>query len=82
MDRYLIVRRNIGVSYKKIKEVGGFKEAESTLRGRYRTITELPEERVRRPRWTVADARILFTATMDASSLRGTSASEVFASAG
>ncbi|KAM0436662.1 hypothetical protein ACHAPT_002371 [Fusarium lateritium] len=65
MDRYIMECRNIGASYKEIREVGGFKEAESTLRGRYRTITKLPQERVRRPRWTVADARILFTATME-----------------
>ncbi|KAL4957850.1 hypothetical protein BDW69DRAFT_205548 [Aspergillus filifer] len=48
-----------GLSYKDIKRIGGFKEAESTLRGRYRTLTKSKEQRVRRPQWHENDIRLL-----------------------
>jgi hypothetical protein len=43
------------MSYKEIKAKGNFKEAVSTLRGRFRTLTKEPEQRVRRPQWSERD---------------------------
>lgn len=51
----LIEWKRRGLSYKDIKRIGGFKEAESTLRGRFRTLTKTKEQRVRKPRWTERD---------------------------
>ncbi|KAL4923456.1 uncharacterized protein BDV17DRAFT_242819 [Aspergillus undulatus] len=55
----LIEYKRRGLSYKDIKRIGGFKEAESTLRGRYRTLTKSKEQRVRRPQWHDNDIRLL-----------------------
>jgi hypothetical protein len=55
----LIQCKEQGMSYKDIKALGGFKEAESTLRGRYRTLTKPKEERVRRPEWSDHDVSSL-----------------------
>jgi hypothetical protein len=43
------------MGYNQIKQVCGFKEAVSTLRGRYRTLTKPKEARVRKPTWTEQD---------------------------
>ena len=43
------------MSYREIKEKGGFSGAESTLRGRYRTLTKRKEDRVRKPEWDEKD---------------------------
>lgn len=51
----LIEWKRRGLSYKDIKLRGGFKEAESTLRGRYRTLTKSKEQRVRKPQWQPRD---------------------------
>ncbi|OQE91245.1 hypothetical protein PENNAL_c0010G01998 [Penicillium nalgiovense] len=58
-DTFLIDCKRRGLSYKDIKRVGGFKEAESTLRGRYRTLTKSKDQRVRKPRWLEKDIRLL-----------------------
>lgn len=50
-DKLLIEAREKGLSYKDIKDMYGFTEAESTLRGRWRTLTKPKEERVRKPVW-------------------------------
>jgi hypothetical protein len=55
----LIQCKEQGMSYKDIKALGGFEEAESTLRGRYRTLTKPKEERVRRPKWSGRDVSSL-----------------------
>ncbi|KAL4935960.1 hypothetical protein BDV06DRAFT_217032 [Aspergillus oleicola] len=55
----LLEYKRRGLSYKDIKRIGGFKEAESTLRGRYRTLTKSKEQRVRRPQWHENDIRLL-----------------------
>jgi hypothetical protein len=60
-DRFLVEKRTEGLSYRDIKRLGGFPEAESTLRGRWRTLTKTKEERVRRPEWTELDVSQLFT---------------------
>ena len=54
-DRFLLEKRLEGMSYKDIRIRGGFSEAESTLRGRHRTLTKTREARVRRPEWTDID---------------------------
>lgn len=55
---FLIRSKNSGLSYKEIKRRGGFREAESTLRGRYRTLTKAKEHRVRRPKWHARDVSL------------------------
>lgn len=50
-NEFLVTCKKRGYSYKDIKRLGGFKEAESTLRGRYRTLTKSKEQRVRKPKW-------------------------------
>ena len=56
--RELIEWKKQGLSYKEIKARGGFDEAESTLRGRYRTLTKPKYLRVRKPEWQQKDVRI------------------------
>ncbi|KKZ62655.1 hypothetical protein EMCG_00338 [[Emmonsia] crescens] len=58
-DEYLIRCKSAGMSYKEIKEKGNFSEAESTLRGRFRTLTKRKEQRVRKPGWQEKDVRLL-----------------------
>ncbi|TKA66279.1 hypothetical protein B0A49_11006 [Cryomyces minteri] len=55
----LVRWRREGKSYKNIKELGGFTEAESTLRGKFRTLTKSKKERPRRPEWTQRDIHLL-----------------------
>lgn len=50
-DQMLVDLKQRGYSYKDIKVMGQFEEAESTLRGRYRTLTKPKEARVRKPEW-------------------------------
>jgi hypothetical protein len=54
-DEALLEYKRQGFSYKQIKVLGNFEEAESTLRGRYRTLTKPKEERVRKPQWKTRD---------------------------
>ncbi|KAL6909125.1 hypothetical protein GGI43DRAFT_429753 [Trichoderma evansii] len=58
-DRFLVESRRNQVSYKLIKTFGRFVEAESTLRGRFRTLTKRREDRVRDPKWTPIDIHLL-----------------------
>ena len=55
MRLQLRLRKRAGMSYRQIKEKGGFTEAESTLRGRFRTLTKNREDRVRKPLWMAKD---------------------------
>ncbi len=50
-DEFLVRCKARGMSYKQIKELGKFEEAESTLRGRYRALTKPKEARLRKPEW-------------------------------
>ncbi|KAF7563981.1 hypothetical protein G7046_g103 [Stylonectria norvegica] len=50
-DEFIVRCRLQGISYKRIKVLGKFTEAESTLRGRYRAKTKPKHERPRRPTW-------------------------------
>jgi hypothetical protein len=56
-DLELLDLRSRGISYREIKKQYGFKEAESTLRGRVRALTKSKDLRVRRPIWTSRDVR-------------------------
>ncbi|EEQ84755.1 uncharacterized protein BDCG_08024 [Blastomyces dermatitidis ER-3] len=58
-DEFLIQCKRAGMPYKEIKEKGNFFEAESTLRGRFRTLTKRKEQRVRKPGWQEKDVRLL-----------------------
>ncbi|KAF9894323.1 hypothetical protein FE257_007826 [Aspergillus nanangensis] len=58
-NAFLIECKRRGLSYKDIKRIGDFKEAESTLRGRFRTLTKTKEQRVRKPQWHEKDIRLL-----------------------
>ncbi|KIW02639.1 uncharacterized protein PV09_06079 [Verruconis gallopava] len=58
-DRILLECRAHGMSYKDIKRKYDFAEAESTLRGRHRTLTKDKKQRVRKPEWTPLDCRLL-----------------------
>ncbi|KAL2831814.1 hypothetical protein BDW59DRAFT_181803 [Aspergillus cavernicola] len=58
-NAFLLDCKHRGYSYKDIKRIGGFKEAESTLRGRFRTLTKAKEQRVRKPQWLDNDVRLL-----------------------
>ena len=51
-DSKLVAMRKQGQSYKTIKAKLGLDEAESTLRGRYRTLTLPKNERLRKPVWS------------------------------
>ena len=51
-DALLVRLRQEGKSYKEIRDTGCFDGLqESTLRGRYRTLTKNKEQRVRKPTW-------------------------------
>ena len=54
-DDELLKLRRQGISYREIKQKYGFTEAESTLRGRYRTLTKSKDRRVRKPIWKDRD---------------------------
>ncbi|KAM0501609.1 hypothetical protein ACHAPB_005075 [Verticillium nonalfalfae] len=58
-DEFLLRSKREGMTYREIRKAGGFREAESTLRGRYRTLTKKKEERVRRPEWEDRDVQLL-----------------------
>jgi hypothetical protein len=54
-DLELLDLRSQGMSYREIKQKYEFTEAESTLRGRYRTLTKSKDKRVRKPIWKDKD---------------------------
>ena len=54
-DDFLVKSKLAGMSYKDIRRRGNFVEAESTLRGRFRTLTKHKAARVRKPEWTDND---------------------------
>ncbi|TVY44714.1 hypothetical protein LOCC1_G003071 [Lachnellula occidentalis] len=58
-DDYLVRSKLAGMSYKDIRRQGKFTEAESTLRGRFRTLTKHKAARVRKPEWNDNDVRLL-----------------------
>ncbi|KAK7701685.1 hypothetical protein SLS64_010133 [Diaporthe eres] len=58
-DEYLVQSKLAGMTYKEIRKNGGFTEAESTLRGRFRTLTKPKEARVRKPEFQEIDDKLL-----------------------
>lgn len=54
-DEFLLNSRLSGMKYSQIRKLGNFKEAESTLRGRFRTLVKPKEARVRNPQWQEID---------------------------
>jgi hypothetical protein len=56
---FLVQSKLAGMSYKEIRRLGKFTEAESTLRGRFRTLTKHKTARVRKPEWDDNDVSIL-----------------------
>ncbi|EFR02026.1 hypothetical protein MGYG_05028 [Nannizzia gypsea CBS 118893] len=58
-DAFLIKCKLAGMSYKEIKAKGKFTVAESTLRGRFRSLTKRKELRVRKPGWQDSDLKLL-----------------------
>ncbi|KAI2642671.1 hypothetical protein GGS21DRAFT_486494 [Xylaria nigripes] len=58
-NRFLVESKLAGMTYREIRRQGNFTEAESTLRGRFRTLTKNKEQRVRKPEWQDKDIRLL-----------------------
>lgn len=58
-DDFLVRSKLAGMSYKDIRKKGNFTEAESTLRGRFRTLTKHKTARVRKPEWNENDVCLL-----------------------
>ncbi|KAI0115251.1 hypothetical protein F4814DRAFT_440212 [Daldinia grandis] len=58
-DDFLVRSKLAGKTYREIRLEGNFTEAESTLRGRFRTLTKDKEARVRKPEWQDNDIRLL-----------------------
>lgn len=57
-DRYIVRGKQLKLSYGQIKAIAGWRDAESTLRGRYRNFTKAKHERVRKPVWHEIDVSI------------------------
>ncbi|KAH7126835.1 hypothetical protein B0J11DRAFT_505558 [Dendryphion nanum] len=60
-DSILLEGKRAGLTYKEIKKKMRTDVAESTLRGRYRSLTKARKDRVRKPKWTEIDIRLLKT---------------------
>jgi hypothetical protein len=58
-DDFLVRSKLAGMSYKDIRRQGKFTEAESTMRGRFRTLTKHKLARVRKPEWDDNDVSSL-----------------------
>ncbi|KAH9992380.1 hypothetical protein F4779DRAFT_631950 [Xylariaceae sp. FL0662B] len=72
-DEYLVKSKLAGMTYREIRRHGNFTEAESTLRGRFRTLTKSKEERVRKPEWQDNDVRLLKKAVHKLAKVEGAS---------
>ena len=64
-DDFLVRSKLAGMSYKDIRRRGNFVEAESTLRGRFRTLTKHKAARVRKPEWTDNDVSFRIATVCD-----------------
>ncbi|KAK8008443.1 hypothetical protein PG991_010994 [Apiospora marii] len=58
-DEFLVQSKRAGMTYREIRRKGNFTEAESTLRGRYRTLTKDKNARVRKPEFLDNDIILL-----------------------
>lgn len=61
-DQILLDGKKKGYSYKQILKAHEFGIAESTLRGRYRHLTQDAVQRARNPQWLEADVRFHYAA--------------------
>ena len=59
-DEYLVMCKDMGLTYKEIRQLGNFSEAESTMRGRYRSLTKSKDQRVRNPKWCEKDVSVVW----------------------
>ncbi|KAF2666002.1 hypothetical protein BT63DRAFT_442332 [Microthyrium microscopicum] len=59
IDEFILAWRSQGKTYKEIKDLGNLDIAESTLRGRYRTLIKPKNQRVRKPEWQPVDIQLL-----------------------
>lgn len=66
-NRFLVESKLAGMTYREIRRQGGFTEAESTLRGRFRTLTKNKEQRVRKPEWQEMDVSVPYASQFDES---------------
>ncbi len=65
-DKILVQGKHDGLTYKQIREqMQGEKPAESTLRGRYRSLTKPKKDRVRKPVWKKHDVSMTNVLLMD-----------------
>ncbi|KAI1826245.1 hypothetical protein F4861DRAFT_546543 [Xylaria intraflava] len=76
-NRFLVESKLAGMTYREIRRQGNFSEAESTLRGRFRTLTKNKEQRVRKPEWQDKDIRLLKKAVRKLSKGDGTTPGKV-----
>ncbi|KAJ4992719.1 hypothetical protein SVAN01_01765 [Stagonosporopsis vannaccii] len=58
-DETLLQMKRDGYTYRDIRKALGRKVAESTLRGRYRSLTKPRKDRLRAPKWTETDIVLL-----------------------
>ncbi|KAF2202901.1 hypothetical protein GQ43DRAFT_479506 [Delitschia confertaspora ATCC 74209] len=58
-DKLLLEGKREGLTYKEIKRRIGTEVAESTLRGRYRSLTKARKDRLRKPVWKHFDIQLL-----------------------
>lgn len=71
-DEFLVKHKQAGMTYREIRKKGGFTEAESTLRGRFRTLTKPKEARVRKPEFQEIDVSSLLSRLLQSVSLSST----------
>lgn len=57
-DNFLVQCRASGMKYRDVKRLGNLPEAESTLRGRYRSLTKGKSDWGRRCKWTDRDVSV------------------------
>ena len=57
-DKVLLEGKQNGLTYKEIRKKMRTRVAESTLRGRYRSLTKERKDRVRKPVWTPKDVSV------------------------
>lgn len=57
-DQFIRQKRAEGLSYRRIKELGRYPDALSTLRGRMRELSKPKAQRVRRPPWHHGDVSV------------------------
>jgi hypothetical protein len=75
-DDFLVRSKLAGMSYKEIRRQGKFSEAESTLRGRFRTLTKHKAARVRKPEWDDNDVSQLCRSGLGVADLKIDSTSQ------